>query len=154
MTEKPCIRCCVVKPLEEFYRHPKMRDGHLNKCRRCVKLYAANYQRIKSQDPVWAEKERKRLVEKMTRLGRATRSRRPERHRARILLHLAVKRGAIMKSNHCEKCLREMPQRKIHGHHKDYTKPLDVEWLCPQCHVEAHRKDRGWLSREELIQAG
>jgi hypothetical protein len=27
-------------------------------------------------------------------------------------------------------------------HHPDYTKPLEVVWLCPQHHQELHRKYR------------
>ncbi len=39
MTEKPCIDCGEVKPLDEFYRHPRMSDGHLNSCKDCRKAY-------------------------------------------------------------------------------------------------------------------
>jgi hypothetical protein len=31
---------------------------------------------------------------------------------------------------------------KIHGHHADYSKPLDVEWLRAGCHVTHHAHKR------------
>lgn len=36
----------------------------------------------------------------------------------------------------CEKC----GAPKAHAHHDDYTKPLDVRWLCRSCHGVEHRK--------------
>lgn len=36
----------------------------------------------------------------------------------------------------CERCGAE----KVHAHHDDYSKPLDVMWLCPKHHRERHRE--------------
>jgi hypothetical protein len=57
------------------------------------------------------------------------------------MLSKALQRGTITKPNCCERCSAELEAREIHGHHHDYSKPLEVEWLCRSCHVEEHRKD-------------
>jgi len=62
------------------------------------------------------------------------------RRAARVLLRLAVRRGLVEKWSACEIC--GATTKRIDGHHKDYTKPLEVEWLCSSCHGERHRKVR------------
>jgi hypothetical protein len=57
-------------------------------------------------------------------------------HRAREMLRAAIKAGSVVRPSTCEKCGTTC---KPHGHHTDYQRPLDVEWLCIPCHYRAHR---------------
>lgn len=54
---------------------------------------------------------------------------------ARQFLYNAIRRKAISKSP-CEIC----GKIKVQAHHDDYTKPLEVRWLCSIHHGEHHRK--------------
>jgi ribosomal protein S27AE len=49
--------------------------------------------------------------------------------RAKLQYHINV--GHIVKPNKCSHCNLK---GKIEGHHEDYSKPLDVIWVCKPCH--------------------
>lgn len=54
---------------------------------------------------------------------------------ARNMARLAIQQGVLVRQP-CESC---GATEKIHAHHSDYTRPLDVNWLCAACHVTHHR---------------
>jgi len=58
----------------------------------------------------------------------------PEKQRARQIIQARLRRGT-MKAGIC-KCGRDDTQ----AHHSDYSKPLEVVWLCSSCHGEEHTK--------------
>lgn len=73
----------------------------------------------------------------------------------------AVRHGHLEKPTRCSMRKPDCGHT-IHGHHEDYSKPLDVVWLCDRCHNEVHLRKRGFeklyadwvLSNEELRSAG
>jgi hypothetical protein len=65
---KKCIECGVEKELSGYYKHGQMADGHLNKCKECVKEGARIRESKLRSDPKWVEKERERGREKYKRL--------------------------------------------------------------------------------------
>ena len=56
---------------------------------------------------------------------------------ARQIVYFAVKGGALTPGP-CERCDKSPAQ----AHHEDYSKPLDVVWLCPPCHAQRHKEIR------------
>jgi len=57
---KICFKCLNEKELSCFYKHSKMLDGHLNKCKDCTKKDTKERISILSQDEKWLEKEKER----------------------------------------------------------------------------------------------
>jgi len=66
---KKCFKCSLEKPLDEFYKHKQMPDGHLNKCKSCTKNDVKKRENILRQNIDYIEKERKRGREKYYRLN-------------------------------------------------------------------------------------
>ena len=65
--------------------------------------------------------------------------------KARGILTDAVAHGRIIKPEHCEICKKPTLKSKLHGHHDDYSKPLEVRWMCLPCHADYHRREREGL---------
>lgn len=62
----------------------------------------------------------------------------PEKIRARQRIYYHKRAGNIIPG--CCECCKT--KEGITAHHPDYTKPLEVVWLCVDCHKELHRKER------------
>lgn len=136
---KPCIRCGATKPLSEFYTHPRMGDGHLNKCKECCRSDARrrHYQRM--EDPAWREAERERGREKAARNGHLYPKRTPEQRSAHTKVAAAIRSGRLIPAMACQRCGHDFSEYGREAHHPDYGRPLDVEWLCRRCHRKHHR---------------
>ena len=61
MSSKVCKGCGVEKSLAEFYRHAGLADGHLNKCKACVRARTQKYRREHLEQYAQYEKGRANL---------------------------------------------------------------------------------------------
>ena len=144
---KRCFKCGTEKPFDEFYRHKKMVDGTLGKCKECTKKDVAARVLEKRSDPEWLAAERERCREKSRRAREAGTSaktsteaksawkkRNPTKSRA----HEIARRANRERPDACWDCGK--PADILHRHHPDYAKPKEIVWLCPACHGIRHQK--------------
>lgn len=141
---RTCKKCGVSKPLECYY---KSITGACKECWRArVKAYRlTNLERIQAYD-----RERGQLLhrkegvkERAARYKHRDRERiqkfranHPEKARAHSKTMNAIRAG-ILKPKPCQRCGFAFG---IQAHHEDYSKPLEVIWLCIKCHGERHRE--------------
>jgi hypothetical protein len=125
---KTCKKCGTPRHTErEYYR------SRPTVCKACVRENArAYYYENKEKFTAW----RKNNPDKKAGYDR---QRDKVKSNARAKLRYAVKTGKIVKPERCEICDRI---KQLQGHHDDYTKPLDVKFLCRKCHMKLHRKDQ------------
>jgi hypothetical protein len=163
---KTCFKCGIPKQMDDFYIHRAMADGHLGKCKVCTKFDAcahrdANLGKIQEYDrqrgklphrkakcreysqahPEVVRRIRKRWAdkhpEKVLLAHQRYAERYPERYAAHIVVGNAVRDGRLVKQP-CEVC----GALKVEAHHDDYSKPLDVRWLCNSHHKIADAERR------------
>ncbi len=140
MSTKKCFKCHKIKPLRLYYRHKRMADSHLNKCKKCTKKDVQD----RYNDPIARQRireyERKRFKDprrkqKMMEYARKRDFRHPGKLKARSRLGDAIKTGRIIRKP-CEVC----GDIKSQGHHTDYRKYRDVKWLCFKHHRITHKQ--------------
>lgn len=88
------------------------------------------YKRQLESSKNWKQQNPERHAE----LARAYRRRNPEKIKAQNLLNYAIRKGELQRGR-CEGCGTGV---RVHAHHHDYSKPLEVRWLCYRCHKGAH----------------
>ncbi len=130
---KTCFKCGRVLPIEEFYCHPAMADGHLNKCRECARAdvrlnrrqrigHYRQYDRDRNDDLKRAAARRA--------YQQKQRRNEPLKYHARTMAGNAVRDGHIRR----EPCHFCGSTDRLEMHHPDYRFPLRVYWLCIECH--------------------
>ena len=141
-----CKVCGETKNATEYYASNK------SKCKECVKSevrenrrknaeHYKEYDRLRYQnDPKVRERHKRYNAtdagrKSMQKARKKWLDQNPEKRAAHQLLNNRIRDGKIKKPDTCQEC---GAGGRIHGHHEDYARPLDVEWLCADCHAKRH----------------
>lgn len=110
------------------------KDRNNAKCRR---WYERNLEKAREMSLVATKKyhQTENGRKKRTQRGTDWEKKNPEKRSAHDRAMYAVKTGKLVRPSSCEKCCVVC---KPHAHHEDYSKPLDVVWLCAKCHFYLH----------------
>lgn len=156
---KICRQCGIEKPIEDYYKHKDMPDGHLNKCKECVKENVRNHRALnidkvraydrargqtkkrKDKNKEYQDRMKIESPEKWRSMRREATRKYRKNHHERFIAKSRItyaKRTGKIKQEPCEIC----GALKVEAHHPDYTKPLEVVWLCDYHHKEEHKRLR------------
>ena len=133
--------CKKIKPLSEFY-YDKANGRKYSQCRTCsnMKRKERYYRDVEETRRLKAEEARRNYnPEKELAKYRKRYAEHPEQCNARTKLQYAIKTGRVIKPDSCSQC---GSTRRVSGHHEDYSKPLEVIWLCQVCHSAVHAEGR------------
>lgn len=133
---KVCSKCGETKPAYEFYPCKTARDGRQGSCKKCWK--DACTVRLRGQKRKEWEKARWQRPEYRA-YQRARAKAWKEVNRQKVLAHYAIRdaiRYGVMQRGVCAVC---GSAKMVDAHHHDYSKPLDVTWLCRKHHGEEQR---------------
>lgn len=135
---KYCTKCEQHKPLDQFYPHPQTADGYLNHCKDCVKSRIKRrrveaIEEYRQRDRTRFKTPERKEVVKHARVK--MKEEHPEKIKARAAVSNALRDGRLTKEP-CHLCGNPDSE----AHHEDYNRPLDVHWVCQECHQTAvHR---------------
>lgn len=113
------FRVCLLCQKEKKRAEYKGESKYCNACKETVKKQR--------------KKERKQYVKDYAQTGKGL-----EIRGAKQIVYWAKRIGLLSPALLCEDCGKEVV---VEAHHKDYNKPLDVEWLCKGCHSAWHKKN-------------
>jgi len=139
MDTKTCFKCGRTLPRSEFYRHVKMTDGLLGKCKECTRVDSQKNRLFRIDKYRENDRVRNGLGDRKLAMADKQRKKRKSMGAAYNKAHRAVanaiRSGALSQPDHCQRCLVQgAPQ----AHHDDHAKPLEVMWLCSICHAARH----------------
>lgn len=150
---KKCGICKTNQDDSNFHKRKASIDGLSAKCRGCQKAYdkarASHPHRVKARAEYaqteaglashrkasrkWQSRNKGQSYE----ITKAYRKNNPNKYRAHRKIAYAIKIGDLVRMP-CETC---GATENIHGHHDDYSRPLNVRWLCSKHHNEWHKEN-------------
>lgn len=138
---KLCSQCGEHKPRTEFYANKSCADRLMGKCKVCWRAQVRERRRTNPAVQAYDRKRAKTPERRAHSRAVVIRWRRenPEAYRAETAVGNAIRDGRLAKGEVCEH--EGCGRGDVHAHHEDYSKPLEVSWLCPLHHHRHHHQE-------------
>lgn len=144
METKRCLKCGRTKPLEDFHKNNKSKDGFCYYCKLCRNAHDRFRSRKRREKKKIREIEYRRAHRKELAILRKTSYKEfLLRKKANYAVSKAIKENQLVRPDNCSN--PECNKTCIPcGHHWSYLEDhwLDVEWLCVSCHNKLHARIR------------
>lgn len=106
------------------------------------KYFQENKERLKPIRQVWRDNNIEKTREYTKKSNDKHNYKTKESDKFKIAIRRKIRtnidNGNIEKKSHCEKCNHDGSIFRIEKHHEDYSKPLEVIFLCAKCHKIRH----------------
>lgn len=138
---KTCTKCKTELDESQFYGCKKTKEDLKCQCKKCHmegNLRTRNKDAARDANRIFMKLARSRNPEKFKERERNKKPADPLKQKARAKFSFAVRSGKLTRPLNCSIC--GVSGVRIEGHHTDYSKPLDVVWLCIMCHGKQHRR--------------
>jgi hypothetical protein len=136
---KVCTNCKEKKKVTEFFKNKTTEDGYHYWCKECKSKANRKYNELnKKSIRLNKKKYNESHREILRKSNKSWKNKNPHKIEAERKISYAIRIGKIKKQN-CTKC---DSSKDLHAHHEDYTKPLEIIWLCRTCHFQRHKEMR------------
>lgn len=131
---KTCSECKLQFHTSNFYRNRSKPCGLDSYCKDCTRLKyrdkrERNRKNYREKDKRYYKDNRDKISEKR----KSDYEINKHKHQARAAVQSAIRKGD-MERGLCQEC----GDRKSEAHHPNYSKPLEVVWLCKTHHARVH----------------
>lgn len=117
-----CTHCKTKENLMKLCVSTSGRRHHI--CRKCNTEKHIKYRSTKSGK----EKTYKAVYKSIKKMQ--------NKQNSRAKVGNAIRSGKLNKPFKCSSCHKKLV---VFAHHEDYSKPLNVMWLCRSCHANKHK---------------
>jgi Mg2+ and Co2+ transporter CorA len=130
---KKCTKCKETRSIFDFHLAHSTNSGLSSWCKYCTTTKDKGYKRRSGRNQHYYDKTKHR-----TTYRQRYRANHPDAAKAqRVISYL--RSNEVLVPQPCERC---GSAENIEAHHEDYSKILEVTWLCRACHLERHRELR------------
>jgi len=145
-----CLKCKNREACKKYRKNNPEKQKQKNERQREKRKISGYLKKYLKENPLIRKKiaERRKIyvkenLEKIKSQVKRHQAKNRDKYLARQDLRRAVLRGKIIKPSICQNC--NIEKDKIEGHHTDYSKRLEVIWLCKECHQNEHKRIGGIL---------